>query len=312
MREVQTGAGPLDVMVIDTIGQVTLVECKVASNAQIRREIVGQVLDYASSLWRMPFAEFDGRWRQRHSDGLGVIDALGADGEEAGALESAISANLNAGRFNVVLAVDEINDGLRRIVQFLNDRTAPDLSIVAMELRYARHADVEILIPTVYGAELAAAKAAKSGVQGSWTEADVHEYLSSQWPQAAPIVSEIVDAFRMIPGVTYLGTGATTPSMIARWDGPTGVSWPFVIYTSKHPHIRVNFHWMTSLPAEAKAALAEKLSMIAGVTIDPEEIAAKGFTKRPAIDVMDVLASPAARRQFIDAVHDLLARSPSA
>ena len=272
---------------------------------------MGQVLDYASSLWRMPFAEFDGRWRQRRNDGLGVIDALGADGEEAGALESAVSASLNAGRFNVVLAVDEINDGLRRIVEFLNDRTSPDLSIVAMELRYARHADVEILVPTVYGAELAAAKAAKSGVHVSWTEAEVHEYLSSHWPQAAPIVSEIVEAFRMIPGVTYVGTGAATPSMIARWDGPTGVSWPFVIYTSKHPHVRVNFHWMTSLPSSTKAALAQKLAMIDGVTIDPEEIAAKGFKTRPAFDVIEVLTKPTARGQFKDAVHDLLTSSPS-
>ena len=53
VRELQTGAGPLDVVVIDADGQITLVECKLASNAQIRREIVGQVLDYASSLWRM-------------------------------------------------------------------------------------------------------------------------------------------------------------------------------------------------------------------------------------------------------------------
>ena len=46
VRELQTGAGPLDVVVIDAEGQLTLVECKLASNAQIRREIVGQVLDY--------------------------------------------------------------------------------------------------------------------------------------------------------------------------------------------------------------------------------------------------------------------------
>ena len=233
------------------------------------------------------------------------------DGEEAGALESAVSKNLDAGRFNVVLAVDEINDGLRRIVEFLNDRTSPDLSIIAMGLRYARHADVEILIPTVYGAELAAAKAAKSGVEESWTEAEVHEYLSSHWPQAAPIVSEIVDAFRTIQGVKYVGTRATTPSMIARWDGPTGVSWPFVIYTSKRPHVRVNFHWMTSLSVSTKAELAQKLSLIDGVTIDPDQIAAKGFTNRPAFDVIEVLANPTARGQFKDAVHNLLTSSPS-
>jgi hypothetical protein len=306
VREIQTGAGPLDVLVVDGEGQLTLVECKLASNAQIRREIIGQVLDYASSLWRMSFHDLDARWRHRHPEGIGIIQSLGAEEEEATAVEAALSENLRTGRFNIVLAVDEINDGLRRIVEFLNDRTAPDLSVVAIEMRYARHGDVEILVPTVYGAELARVKAEKAGVSTSWTEDDVHIYLAENWPAAGAIVAQLLDVLRPIPGLTFVGTRAVTPSLIARWESPNGVAWPFVVYTSKTPHVRINFHWMACVSEADKIQLANALSALPGSGINATEVIAKSFKSRPSLSVIDVLAPLAARDTFVGAMHSLM------
>ncbi len=53
-RQFPTGAGPADLVVVDEDGAVTFVECILAANPQVRREVVGQVLDYAAQLWRMP------------------------------------------------------------------------------------------------------------------------------------------------------------------------------------------------------------------------------------------------------------------
>ena len=64
-REFQTAAGPADVVVVDTTGEVTLVECKLATNPQIRREIGGQMFDYASRRWGLDSDEFDAHWRER-------------------------------------------------------------------------------------------------------------------------------------------------------------------------------------------------------------------------------------------------------
>ena len=57
-REFQSGVGPADLVVVDAEGSITLVECKLAANRQVRREVIGQVLDYASRLWRMPVEAF--------------------------------------------------------------------------------------------------------------------------------------------------------------------------------------------------------------------------------------------------------------
>lgn len=61
-REFQSGVGPADVVMLDDHGYITLVECKLASNREVRREVVGQVLDYASRIWEMSVDEFEKAW----------------------------------------------------------------------------------------------------------------------------------------------------------------------------------------------------------------------------------------------------------
>ena len=45
--EFESGVGPADVVVVTDEGRFWLVECKLARNRQVRREVIGQVLDYA-------------------------------------------------------------------------------------------------------------------------------------------------------------------------------------------------------------------------------------------------------------------------
>jgi hypothetical protein len=53
--ELPTPAGPVDVLLITEHGVPVLVECKLSSNAESRREVVGQVLDYAKELQRWTY-----------------------------------------------------------------------------------------------------------------------------------------------------------------------------------------------------------------------------------------------------------------
>lgn len=46
-RELQTSAGPIDNLLVTPGGLPILVECKLWRNPQGRREVVGQILDYA-------------------------------------------------------------------------------------------------------------------------------------------------------------------------------------------------------------------------------------------------------------------------
>jgi hypothetical protein len=155
-REFQSDVGPADIVVVDSTGELTLVECKLASNPQIRREVVGQMFDYASRLWKMDVEEFAAKWRARTSSPLFLDEA--DDGLSL--MRESLALNLAEGRFRIVLAVDVINPALKRMVEYLNAMAGPATSVIAVEYSRLRQGSVEILMPHVYGQELAEAKSA--------------------------------------------------------------------------------------------------------------------------------------------------------
>lgn len=172
-KELQSGAGPADLIVVDQAGGITLVECKLASNREVRREIIGQLFDYASAFWRMQLAEFEQKWLAGARRPLS--DSVASANPDFG---SAMAANLEEGRFNLVLAVDAINEDLKRIVEYLNATSGPATSVIAVAYKRLRTADSEILLPTTYGEELAEAKtAATQRTQGRWTEEECRLWI---------------------------------------------------------------------------------------------------------------------------------------
>jgi len=154
-QEFQSGVGPSEVVVVDVDGSVTVVECKLASNVEVRRKIVGQVLDYVARLWRMPIADFEARWRAC-SGGVGVLASL----DEQAVAD--LTTTLEQGFFRLVLAVESINEDLRTIVEFLNAHTTEQVTVLALELRRASHGGFDILTPRTFGGELARAKQEKA------------------------------------------------------------------------------------------------------------------------------------------------------
>ena len=62
-REFNTDSGPIDNVIINsTDGSITLVECKLARNPEVRRKILGQIIDYAASISKLSFDEFHQRY----------------------------------------------------------------------------------------------------------------------------------------------------------------------------------------------------------------------------------------------------------
>src|SRR4051794_19296494 len=60
VRRLQISAATeADLVGVDPSGRITLVECKLRRNREIRREVVGQVFAYAAALWKLPYDRFD-------------------------------------------------------------------------------------------------------------------------------------------------------------------------------------------------------------------------------------------------------------
>ncbi|WP_377453839.1 PDDEXK family nuclease [Rhodococcoides fascians] len=177
VRELATSAGPADVCIVDREGSVTVVECKLASNTERRRMVIGQVLDYASAISLGGEASFRRQWARRGGVDLGVLE------EEA---VERLAENIATGRVHLCLAVDRIDADLRRLVEYLNRITRVEIRVTALQLAYARHGGLEILVPSTYGGELADAKAHSSGGSAGpvWTKVSFLEAVLSEGDRA--------------------------------------------------------------------------------------------------------------------------------
>lgn len=76
-REVALDAGYVDLLGINPDGDITLIECKLKANPEIRRHVVGQILAYAATLWEMDYADLDAAFTARAGASLSAaVDAV--------------------------------------------------------------------------------------------------------------------------------------------------------------------------------------------------------------------------------------------
>lgn len=116
-----------DHLFVDQEGIPTLVETKRSSDTRIRREVVGQMLDYAANavaywrLYRLQSA-FETACTKRGTDSAGVLAEFLDPDDDPDVFWSRVRTNLAAGQLRLVFVADAIPHELRRIVEFLNEQ----------------------------------------------------------------------------------------------------------------------------------------------------------------------------------------------
>ncbi|MBI3946009.1 MAG: hypothetical protein HY321_08830 [Armatimonadetes bacterium] len=153
----ETGPGrwAVDHLFLDQDGVPTIVEVKRSSDTRIRREVVGQMLDYAANaLAYWPMEELRARFEAGcAADGRQPEDALQAflgDGGEPERFWELTRTNLKAGRLRLVFVADIIPGELQRVVEFLNNHL-DSVDVLAVEIRQYAGKDLMTLVPRVVG-----------------------------------------------------------------------------------------------------------------------------------------------------------------
>jgi hypothetical protein len=150
------GSGHTDLIGVDEDGNISIIEAKLASNQEIKRKVIGQILEYAVYLWKKPYAEFDEIVRSRR--GRELVELMQEAPKEEDQdwvpeeFQKAVADNLKYGRFGLFVVVDEINEELRRIIDFVNSKDLGDLQLHALELKYFQTNQGEVVLPQMYGA----------------------------------------------------------------------------------------------------------------------------------------------------------------
>jgi len=178
--EVGASQWSIDHVFLDQDGIPTLVEIKRQDDPRIRREVVGQMLDYAancSSVWSAETlrASFEKTCTERGlSTDSTLIDLLGPSGNIEDFWKQ-VRTNLQAKRIRLLFVADVIPLELRRIVEFLNEQMNP-AEVLAIELRQFEGKGLKTLVPTVYG-QTQESTAKRGNVAPRWDKASLFDKL---------------------------------------------------------------------------------------------------------------------------------------
>jgi hypothetical protein len=145
----------LDHLFLDQDAMPTLVEVKRSSDTRIRREVVGQMLDYAANAvvhWSID--QITNAYRnQCDSDGTDPDQQLAkflGDDRDPDEFWLAVKTNLQAGKVRMLFVADAIPSELKRIVEFLNVQMDP-AEVLAVEVKQYVGTGLKTLVPRVIG-----------------------------------------------------------------------------------------------------------------------------------------------------------------
>ena len=148
-REIGTAAGPIDNLYVSPSGLLTVVEAKLWRNPQARREVVGQIIDYAKELNRWSFEDLDAATLK--ACGRKLWDLVSDSSEpvlDEARFVDAVSRNLKAGRFMLLIVGDGIREEMERMADFLQDTPQLRFSLALIELQVYRLPEPEQLLVT--------------------------------------------------------------------------------------------------------------------------------------------------------------------
>src|SRR5215217_2768031 len=153
----------VDHLFLDQDAIPTIVEVKRSTDTRVRREVVGQMLDYAANAvlyWPVETlrAQFEAG---REEPGQEIADLLESSEVDPGEFWQKVKTNLQAGRVRLVFVADEVPSDLRRVVEFLNQQMDP-AEVLAVEIKQYAGQGMKTLVPRVIG-QTVEAQQKKSG-----------------------------------------------------------------------------------------------------------------------------------------------------
>lgn len=139
----------LDHLFLDGEGVPTLVEVKRSTDSRIRREVVGQMLDYAANILAHWAPErMRDEFEARREDPVREVQEISeADYED---YWTRVKTNLEAKRLRLVFVADHIPVSLQTIVEFLNEQMKA-AEVLAVEVKQHRGDGLTVLTTQLIG-----------------------------------------------------------------------------------------------------------------------------------------------------------------
>lgn len=273
---------------------------KKSDNTDVRRKVVGQMLDYAANaVLYWPIEDIKSMFEvtckgQNIDPDKRVEESLDSPDETEKFWQKA-KENLITGKIRLLFVSDEIPTELRRIVEFLNSQMNRT-EVLAVEIKQYTGQDQRSLVPRVIGQTTIQIKGdVQSGRQ--WDEDSFFKDLESRkGSKDADIARKILEWAKDKLPRFWWGKGNIDGSVYPILDYNAIEYYPFCIWT--YGKVEMQFQWLlkrTPFDAESKRKeLLDRLNMIPTINIPLEAI-----TRRPNIS-LSALNNEDTLKQFLE------------
>ncbi len=276
----------LDHLFIDQDGIPTLIEVKRSTDTRIRREVVGQMLDYAAnavSYWSINEirTKYEKYCDNNNLDPEIQIQEL-TENNNIEKFWELVDTNLKAGKIRMLFVADKIPKELQRIIEFLNEQMAP-AEVLGVALKQFGNETIKILVPQVVG--LTSSAQIKKGVKeyNKWTEETFYNELALKNGKIeVAVIKKIITHFENKITRFWFGEGKIHGSIIPVLDLPKKSYYLFAMWT--YGKIEIYFQWNKNKKPfdkiEKRKELLQKLNTIENLNIPENKI-----DKRPSFPV---------------------------
>ena len=255
----------VDHLLIDQNAVPTLVEVKRSDNRELRRTVVGQMLEYAAHASRTWTAEELRRVFERQTEENGaepqdrLAELLDEEEPDQDGFWDDVATHLAAKRLRLLFVADEIPDELARVVEFLNEQM-PNIEVLAVEIKQFRGGSGQILVPRVIGALAASPKPSVARARANLTrESFLDAFEDERARSTAARLLQVADSHgaTVTPGVK----GVSIRVSCSLWPirQPLTLAWLYVEPDVEHWYVTRDFSFGTAAGQYTRYELDERI-----------------------------------------------------
>jgi len=267
----------LDHLFVDQSGTATLVEVKRQGDPRLRREVVGQVLDYAANaqFWSSAYLAdvFEATCRKKGLEPESVLGEFLDGNSASGNFWTMVQDKLRAGDMRLIFFADFVPKELQRVVEFLNEGMSKT-EVLAIEVTRYQAEDYTTHVPRVIG-QTAQAEGKRAGTKArTWNEPDFFSAAESLPASAREAIRQVYEGARRTKLEIRWGKGAVEGTFNVVLPPPCNRA--MLTFTSAG-RIWLNSVWMYGSPAAELAR--SRLTELAQAMDVPSQ-----YSKQPALD----------------------------
>lgn len=153
-REVNVKSGFIDNLYISSKGYLVVVETKLWRNPESRREVVGQIIDYAKDLKEWSYEDLNELYKEYNNTTSSLFEKMiklnYQKVEDESIFIDIVEKNIKNARFLLMIVGDGIREGVKGMVEFLNSTPNMQYRFALCELEvYELKDNSRLVIPRV-------------------------------------------------------------------------------------------------------------------------------------------------------------------